>query len=231
MTTQPKSIIINKTYRAIRHDVTRKKQRENDDAVHHPQAKQMQIASALEGMSGLAVLELFAGKGNLTRIYKKHGTVLAMDIRNGTGDSFLEYHRFIADKKIFDVVDIDPYGFPNRLFPDVFLLIKSGFMFLTMPSPSVNILNGITKTHMEAYYGLCNPTIWEIIDRIAGFGICHWRKILVDDIVKIGRMWRICFVVEQVKATEYCDVRNQPYSESVSYPATLDLFGKYLELK
>ena len=56
-----------KTYRAIRHDVTRTAQRENSDALHHPLDKTKQIERVLSGLSNLHVLELFAGQGNLTK--------------------------------------------------------------------------------------------------------------------------------------------------------------------
>ena len=67
---------------------------------------------------------MFAGQGNLTNIYKAYGDVIPYDKKYlKTGDSFLEYHRLIADKKKFDIIDLDPYGFPNRFFPDVFYLL------------------------------------------------------------------------------------------------------------
>ena len=37
-----------KTYRAIRHDVVRKKQKENSDEVHHPNQKINQIYKTLQ---------------------------------------------------------------------------------------------------------------------------------------------------------------------------------------
>lgn len=159
-----------KTYRAIRHDVTRGKQKENSAAVHHPEEKISQIQEVLKneyGLEEISILELFSGQGNLTGIYKKFGFVRSLDKKYlKTGDSFLEYHRMIADKQKFDVVDIDPYGFPNRLFPDIFLLIDNGILFVTMPKPYVNILNGITATHLIAYYGEQNPLEETIINRI-----------------------------------------------------------------
>jgi hypothetical protein len=122
--------LINKTYRAIRHDVVRLKQKENCNTVHHPNEKIEQIESFLTGLNNLKILELFAGQGNLTKIYKRHGIVDAYDKKYlKTGDSFLQFHKLIAEKKKYDIIDIDPYGFPNRFFPDIFLLIEKGYLF------------------------------------------------------------------------------------------------------
>ena len=215
-----------KTYRAIRHDVTRAKQKQNADEVHHPDEKINQIRKVLSGID-LSILELFAGNGNCTKIYSDYGEVLAFE-KKGTvynslvenikdcmlvqcnkADSFLEFHRLIFLKQKFDVVDLDPYGFPNRFFPDIFLLIDKGILFVTMPKPYVNILNGITAAHLISYYGEQNPNEQTIIERIALWGLCHWRKVELIDSIDCKSVWRFAFAVEKVKATDYTGVRNR----------------------
>ncbi len=204
-----------KTYRAIRHDVVRAKQKQNADEVHHPDEKIDQIKRVLTDFKWdikkmPKILEMFAGQGNLTDVYQKYGDVIPYDKKYlHTGDSFLEYHRLIADRKKFNVIDLDPYGFPNRFFPDIFLLIDKGVLFLTMPKPYVNILNGITQTHLISYYDTHNPTKEQIIQRIALFGLCHWRKVELIDEVDCKSVWRLAFAIEKVKATEYTGVRNR----------------------
>jgi len=184
-----------KTYRAIRHDLTRKKQNEYSDNLHHPNQKINQIKKVLNEVCGwgdLSILELFAGQGNLTKVYAEYGEVMANEYKGkvfnklienvkecslvqcNKVNSFLDFHQLIALKQTFDVVDLDPYGFPNRLFPDIFLLIENGFLFVTMPKPYVNILNGITQTHLTSYYGEHNPSKETIIERIVLWGLCHW---------------------------------------------------------
>ena len=202
-----------KTYRAIRHDIVREKQRQNSNEVHHPDEKIHQIRMVFESSKfdkRPNILELFSGQGNCTKVYQEYGDVTAYDKKYlKTGDSFLEYHRLIADKKKFDIIDLDPYGFPNRLFPDVFLLIDKGVMFITMPKPYVNILNGITQTHLISYFDTHNPTMEQIIERTVLFGLCHWRKLELIDVVDCKSVWRFAFAVEKVKATEYTGVRNR----------------------
>jgi len=215
-----------KTYRAIRHDITREKQKLNNNQVHHPNEKINQIKKILLGID-LSILELFAGNGNCTQVYDNYGEVLSfeknknvfnalmkntkdcLNVQCNKADSFIEYHRLIFLKQKFDVIDLDPYGFPNRFFPDIFLLIDKGILFVTMPKPYVNILNGITASHLISYYGEQNPSKETIVERIALWGLCHWRKVELVDCVDCKSIWRFAFYVEKVKATDYTGVKNR----------------------
>jgi len=198
-----------KSYRAIRHDVVRKRQAKNCDTAHHPEEKEQQLRKYIKGKD-LKILELFSGRGNLTKVYEEYGVVSKYDIKyEKTGDSYRVFHRLIAEKKKYDIIDLDPYGFPNRMFPDIFMLIDKGHLVLTMPKPYVNILNGITRTHLISYYGDHNPSLEIIVDRIALWGLCHWRKVELVDSIDLGRLWRLFFDVERVKATEYTGVKNR----------------------
>ena len=219
-----------KTYRAIRHDIVRKRQADYCDTAHHPDEKINQIKNVLSEIydfHDLSILELFAGQGNLTKVYAEYGEVMANEYKGkvfdklienvkecalvhcNKVDSFLDFHQLIALKQKFDVIDLDPYGFPNRFFPDVFLLIDKGVMFVTMPKPYVNILNGITQAHLISYYGEHNPSKEKIIERIALWGLCHWRQVELIDCVDCKSVWRFAFSVNKVKATEYTGVRNR----------------------
>jgi tRNA G26 N,N-dimethylase Trm1 len=53
----------------------------------------------------------------------------------------------------YDVIDIDPYGLPSRLFPYVFGLIDDGLMFMTFPMLGVAQINKITIRHYQAFWG------------------------------------------------------------------------------
>jgi hypothetical protein len=196
-----------KSYRAKRHDVIREKQRGNSNEVHHPVEKKQQIRLILNGKKSLKILELFAGQGNLTEVYKDYGMVECHDKKINSKDSYREFHRLIADKKKYDVIDLDPYGFPNRFFPDIFLLIDD--LFITMPKPYVNILNRITRQHLTCYYGEYNPGLETIKERIKLYGLCHWRDINFLDITDLGRLWRMAIRVNKVKATIYTNTNNR----------------------
>ena len=198
-----------KTYRAVRHEVVRNCQKNNILSTNHVHEKRTQVDQVLSGKSDLKILELFSGDGFLTGVLSQYGHVKKMDKRLGTGDSFIEYHRLIADKEKFDVVDADPYGFPSRLLPDIFLLIDDGIFFMTIPIPSVNIPNGIFKTHLQCYFGTDNPNEDQISQKIAEYGLCHWRQITELSCVRMGRMWRFAFDVKKIKSTDYTGVRNR----------------------
>lgn len=216
-----------KSYRAIRHEIVRARQSSGSDDTRHPHEKSAMIRSALNGSSGLRTLELFAGTGNCTKNFAEYGTVIANEkvgkiykqlvaetehnpeIVCVRKDSFVYFHELISQKQTFDVIDIDPYGFPNRFFPDIYLLIDNGHLFVTMPKPYVNILNGITRAHLISYYGEHNPTEQQIVERMALWGLCHWRKVTLVERQDLKSVWRFCFKVEKVKATEYTGVRNR----------------------
>src|SRR6056297_1787288 len=187
-----------KTYRAKRHDIIRKKQKNNSCEVLHPTQKKKQIKDILPDNKKYKILELFAGgeNGYLTKLYKQYGEIDRYDKKLNTGDSYRIFHKLIYEKKVYDVIDLDPYGFPNRFFPDIFLLIKNGYMFITMPPPYVNILNGITKQHLKCYYGAENPSLEKIQEKIINYGLCHWRKVNFLDITEIGRLWRFAIKVK-----------------------------------
>lgn len=207
-----------KTYRAIWHDVVRGKQNGNCQTTHHPTEKIEQIEFVLNNLNcqrGHEILELFSGRGNLTDIYKKYGNVTECDRKyKKTGDSYLLYHKLIYEKKKYTVIDLDPYGFPCRLFPDIFLLIDKGILFVTMPKPSVNILNKITQIHLISYFGEQNPSEKVVADRIVLWGLSHWRKVELIDVVDLKSVWRFAFGVEKVKATDYTGIKNQPDEET-----------------
>ena len=199
-----------KTYFAIRHEIKRKKQKDNSNDTHHPDEKKSQIKDTLRSTKRkLKILELFSGCGNLTPLYLEFGEVDQYDKKLKTGDSFRVFHRLIAEGKKFDVVDIDPYGFPSRFFPDIFKLIDDGYLFLTFPKPHINILNALTQTHLIAYYGSPSPTLDEIQQRIALYGLCHWRQVEFIDVVDLGRLWRMALAVKRVSATTYTNTRNR----------------------
>lgn len=199
-----------KGYRAIRHDIARKKQAVNADIVHHPREKEIQIRNTLQGKKDLKILELFSGRGNMTSVFSEFGTVHAHDKKYlRTGDSYKQFHKYIFERKLYNVIDLDPYGFPNRFFPDIFLLIESGFLFVTMPKPYVNILNGITATHLTSYYGESNPPLSVIQERIVLWALCHWRKAELLSCLDLKSIWRLAFAIEKVKATEYTGVKNR----------------------
>ena len=220
-----------KTYRALRHDYTRNLQKTNNDLLHHPDEKINQIKEYTKNTAfskKIKILELFGGHGNLTKEYVKLGktTVFEKDkskveilksisdeLEVVKTDSFNEIFHHVYKKKKYDIIDIDPYGFPYRLFPHIFLLMEKSLVFLTIPKPYVNILNGITQTTLMCHFGESNPSIDTILSKIVVWGLSHWRQVEVLDILDLKSVWRVCLDVKRIKATEYTGTKNRKDTE------------------
>jgi hypothetical protein len=187
-----------------------------------PMAAQIdRVMSTHDGPMNLSVLELLAGSGELSKVYTKYGSVLANEyepalfeklventkdsgsISCQRTDALLNFHQMIASGESFDIIDINSRGLSSRYFPDVFLLIKSGILFLTMVKPSECVMNRITSTQLTAYFGSNNPTFIDVANRIAIWGICHWRKVELIDMIELDSEWRFAFNVERVNAKDY----------------------------
>lgn len=160
----------------------------------------------------LSVVEFFAGEhGFLSRAYTSSGVkLLPLDKRLGTGDSLRYMHRLLGEGAKFDLVDLDPYGFPTRFFPDVFQLVDDGGLLVTMPKPGCNHGNHITWQMLRCYFGDHELGLKEILDRLWWYAMCHWRELGLFNVIDFGRVWRLALTVQRIKATEYLGVRNRP---------------------
>ena len=192
---------------AIRHIIIKIKKERNLNVVHHPREKEKQVREILKGQDNLRILECFSGQGNLTKIYKTYGSVITIDNHFETkkrqhylNDSFKTVHKLIYDGEIFNVIDIDSYGFPSRHFPHIFQLIKEGFLFVTFPDP--NIKNKITQQHLQLYWGTDKPEKEDIIDRIITYGKMYYRDVKLIDVKKFDRITRFVFKVDKVSSLE-----------------------------
>lgn len=189
---------------ALRMRVKRKGQLANLPKFHHPKEKTDQINRILNSKDKkLKIVELFAGQGNLTKVYQKFGQVKSCDISLGTGDSYIYIHSLIGNREEYDVIDADDYGFPNRLFPDIFMLTnvkKETIMFLTFPKMSKTFKNLWNKDLMKNYFGVENPTPAIINKRISEYGRCHLRDIELLEMLDLGSVWRLAYRVKKYNA-------------------------------
>ena len=190
---------------SVRHKRIRARQANDAVSVTHPVEKRRQVERIVRGGT---VLEVFAGIGQMTRVYESLCcTVTAWDKRLGTGDSWTRLLRGVG--VTYDVVDLDPYGFPSRAFPHVFLYIQDGYMFLTFPKPWVQRVNGISREHLRVWWGAESPSHDQILLALQEYGLRYWREVVEEDCLDLGRVWRFALRVKRVKATEYCNVRNR----------------------
>lgn len=190
------------------HKRIRKNQSLNKDNYHHPLEKINQLKKF--DFNNLKILELFAGKGNLSKYYNSISKEVLSLSKETTGDSFNYIFKLRFEKKKFDLIDIDSYGYPDKFFPVVFDCLKDkSYLVFTFPVVGVNCLNGITEQHYINFWRSNRPTIGDVVGCITDFSLRNWQLAKLVDVVKIKRIWRFIFFIEKQKATEFCHVRNK----------------------
>ena len=213
------------TATSIKHKVRRLSQSSNMDRYKHTKEKTSQLDTVvgLLPSESLHTLETHCGFGGMTERYQTLGDVECYDIDQKRvdyvnsqhmegvtaikGDSELEIFRLLANRCIYDIVDIDPYGLPSRYFPHAFYLIKNGILFLTFPVMGVAQINKITIRHYQAFWGieLADKEIYldKIKAKLVDMAFQCKREIRFLDIVKIGRIYRMAIKVNQ---KSLCDI-------------------------
>lgn len=186
--------------------------KQNVDDYHHPDEKieQLERLGDLVDYGNCSVLEVFAGQGNLTEWYREHcKSVLPMS-RENTGDSFHEIYRIRADRKKFDIIDIDSYGYPSKFFPVVFEMMKNrAMLIITFPVVGCACLNGITEQHFINFYRSSRPTIGDVTGILTDMALREWIQLSLHEVRKIKRIYRMVFLCRKEKATELCNVKNR----------------------
>ena len=191
-----------------KHKKLRKSQSENTDEHHHPVEKIKQLESLGNAVHG-DILEVFAGKGNLTKWYSTKGNVTAMSKEN-TGNSFDYIYKLRAEKRKFDVIDIDGYGYPDKFFPVVFEMMKPKCLLVfTFPMVGVQCVNGIYEMHYAVFWKSTRPSIGDVVGGITDLSLREWIVPSLVDVMKIKPILRFAFMCERKKATEMCNVRNR----------------------
>ena len=197
-----------KTNNAVKHERLRIKQSDYLDSHHHPQEKLKQLNKVDDYIYG-DILELFAGQGNLSDYYKQKGNLYQCTKEN-TGDSFQHLFELINNRKRFDVVDIDSYGYPSQLMDNVWHVMKpTSTLIITFPVMGVQCINGIVEQHFINFWKSARPTTGDVIGAVTDYGLKYWYLPKLVDVVKIKPIWRFVFQCVRVKATEFCTTRNR----------------------
>lgn len=191
-----------------KHQIVRAAQSNNADSHHHPVEKMMQLDELKDHIYG-DILEVFGGQGNLTEYYSKLGQVTSLT-KETTGDSFDYIYKLRAENKLYDVIDIDSYGYPSKFFPVVFEMIKDeGLLIFTFPVLGVQCVNGIVEQHFINFWGSARPTIGDVTGKVTDFALREWKIASLISVRKIKPIWRLAFLIKQEKATLFCNVRNR----------------------
>ena len=190
------------------HKIIRKKQSLNLDEYHHPIEKINQLKKF--NFNNSKILELFAGKGNLSKYYNSISNNVLSLSKETTGDSFEYIYKIRSERKKFDLIDIDSYGYPDKFFPVIFDCLKDkSYLIFTFPVVGVNCLNGIMEQHFINFWRSARPTIGDVVGTITDSSLRNWQLAKLVDVVKIKRIWRFVFYIEKQKATELCNVKNR----------------------
>jgi hypothetical protein len=154
-------------------------------------------------------LEVFGGRGNLTKWYSAHGYVESLT-KELHGDSFNAIHSLRAKEKRYDLIDIDGYGYPDKFFPLVFEMMNEVCLLLfTFPMVGVQCVNGIYEMHYATFWRSLRPSIGDVVAGITDMAMREWIVPALVDIRKIKPILRFAFKCQKRKATELCNVRNQ----------------------
>lgn len=212
--------ILGTTISSAKHKYLRLNQSRNVDRHHHPKEKIEQIRKILPKNNTLKILETHAGMGNLTKVYLEYGEVTAHDIDAKKieslkdiksdkltiikCDSLKQIHRYIYENRVFDVVDLDPYGFPSRFFPHVFNLINDGYLFFTFPKMGVQQINKIMVNHYKVFWDISlqdkDMYIQKIDQQVKRYGLFYFRIAEMIDVTDLDRMYRFAYRVKKESA-------------------------------
>ena len=218
--------LLGTTVSSVKHKYTRLKQKGNAESHHHPTEKKQQIHDILKNVDkDIYVLETHAGYGNLTEVYSMYAKeVLAYELDkekcnfiNQIGhdnvvchkkDSLKEMYFSIYSNLKFNVIDIDPYGFPSRYFPNIFELIDDGYIFVTFPKYGCTQINKITMLHVKSFYGFEGGNNQEFLEccikALKQQALRTYRSLELVSVLDLKKIYRIAFKVKKENAFMLC---------------------------
>jgi len=172
----------------------RKRQAIGDPSVHHPDEKRTQICDALGDRRDLLIYEAHAGIGGCTRAFAEHGRVISRTASDGQDIDLLRAQ--LTDPTCFDVVDLDPYGYPfNLLLEGALRLLKpDGILFLTCPDPAKNYRGGSKRIQAALFpdgpVPFDAPAVEQLVVRLA---LLRGLKLECVSRLDLPSVWRFAF--------------------------------------
>ncbi len=172
------------------------KQESNHPDVHHPEEKIQQLDRFKHLLHG-PILEVFAGKGNLTPYYRQFGDVEPLSMERN-GDSFDYVHFLRSKKRRFGTVDIDGYGSPEKLLPTVMEMLRpQATLIFTIPY-ATRPWGDEAEVRCRSFWGSDKPDLFAVEATI--FRLAFQRS-MASQFVEMTRLtkgtFRYVFVVEK----------------------------------
>lgn len=226
------------TSSSVKHKVQRLQKAQNSVQYHHPEEKAAQAEKILEEMNNrrLYILETHCGFGGMSEVYSRYGRVTSYDIvaeraeqvdkldkvcaRCEDSEEHLFTLLYLCYK--FDVIDIDPYGFPSRFFPHVFKLMDDGVLFLTFPVMGAAQLNKITIRHYKAFWNIelsdKKEYLAKVLDKLQDYAFMEKRSLELLNVIKLDSVYRMAFKVKKesllkIVGLEVNRTRHEPVTE------------------
>lgn len=210
------------TLSSIKHKIRRLQQKQNLDKYKHTVEKSEQARKYLPHLLNPRILETHAGFGGMTQFYSKYGHTTSLELKEERVEAVKncrlpnnqviqcdseEYvYRLISRRERYDVIDLDPYGYPSRYFPHVFKLMNDGILFVTLPMIGVAQINKITIAHLSSFWGVdyrdTASYLEAVIRRMTEYAFMHKKRITVLESPKFGRIYRLVIKVESVSLND-----------------------------
>ena len=210
------------TLSSIKHKIRRLQQKQNLDKYKHTKEKSEQACKYLPQLLNPRILETHAGFGGMTQFYSTYGHTTSLEIKKERVEAVRkkrlqnnqviqcdseEYvYRLISHRERYDVIDLDPYGYPSRFFPHIFKLMNEGILFVTLPMIGVAQINKITIAHLISFWGVhysdTSSYLETVIKRMTEYAFMHKKRITVLESPKFGRIYRLVIKVESVPLNE-----------------------------
>lgn len=203
---------LSSTPSSVKHKIRRLRQSQNIDKYKHTHTKINFAENHIPKSISLKVLETHAGFGNMTQYWLSIGDVTSIEINQDRcneidkranvikGDCHDIVFDLISRKEKYDVIDIDPYGLPSRLFPHIFRLIDNGVVFLTFPKYGSSQLNKISVAHYKILWGIENNDhlIEKVQNKLNEYGFHQKKELFVLDYIDLGKVIRFAISVKKV---------------------------------
>jgi len=165
--------------------------------------KQLQLEHVLPNISG-SVLEIFSGEGNLSKFYNKHADSVFEMKKDIHGDAYDFSNMLRAMKKKFDVIDIDGYGFPDKLLHASFdMLNDNGLLIFTFPIINSSPISRVKEMNFVDSWGSLRPDSGDIVGTVTNLARKYqWMIPSCLDYRRIGFIWRYVFQCKKINPND-----------------------------
>jgi len=189
-----------------------------DAANHHPLEKVHQLEQHID-LNYCDVLEIYAGRGNLTKYYNQHASSVTSltrveELIEMTDDNLKQLmtkvvdsghylHKLIWEHRTFEVIDVDGYNDGGDLAHNIFKLIADdGHLIWTFPFVNCGAPPNIHKRHRyKMFWNDNNPDEYDFFERMKEYASMELFELELISIINFNKMRRIIIKCTKQKST------------------------------